>query len=383
MITTRHGRAVRPRRVAAADQQVAAAAARQAQGTHRPRGPGPPALRRPDRPARCSRHRLHRVRPSSAASATRCTPAASPRSRRRSCSSSTAARTPVRSRPTSTPTTWISTSGSPPSCTSSGCSSAAWRRSSRSAGSSATRASDFKHNPEFTSLEVYETYGDYDTMRVLTQEIIQEAAIAVYGEPVARRRDADGKIVEYDLSGDWPVKTICEAVSEALGEEVTADTPRRRRCCAMPSRIGLDLDPDAAWGFVLEEIYGELCESTDHDAGLLHRLPEGERAADPAAPRRPAAGREVGPGHLRRRAGHGVLRADRPARPARAAGLPVAAGRRGRPRGDAGRRGLPAGAGVRDATDGRHGHGHRPAGDEPDRAEHPRHHPVPAGPAHA
>ena len=151
--------------------------------------------------------------------------AASSRSRHRSCSWSTAARTPGRSRPTSTPTTSICSSGSPPSCISSGCSSAGWRRSSRSAGSSATRASDFKHNPEFTSLEVYETYGDYDTMRVLTQEIIQEAATAVYGAPVARRRDADGTIVEYDLSGDWPVKTICEAVSEELGEEVTADTP--------------------------------------------------------------------------------------------------------------------------------------------------------------
>jgi lysyl-tRNA synthetase class 2 len=32
---------------------------------------------------------------------------------------------------------------------------------------------DFKHNPEFTSLEVYETYGDYNTMQVLTQEIIR------------------------------------------------------------------------------------------------------------------------------------------------------------------------------------------------------------------
>ena len=40
---------------------------------------------------------------------------------------------------------------------------------------------DFKHNPEFTSMEIYETYGDYNTMRVLTQEIIQEAAIAMYG----------------------------------------------------------------------------------------------------------------------------------------------------------------------------------------------------------
>ena len=46
---------------------------------------------------------------------------------------------------------------------------------------------DFKHNPEFTSLELYETYGDYNTMRILTQELIQEAATAVYGSPVARR----------------------------------------------------------------------------------------------------------------------------------------------------------------------------------------------------
>ncbi|MGB6022215.1 MAG: bifunctional lysylphosphatidylglycerol synthetase/lysine--tRNA ligase LysX [Ornithinimicrobium sp.] len=120
---------------------------------------------------------------------------------------------------------------------------------------------DFKHNPEFTSLEVYQTYGDYNSMRVLTQQIIQEAATAVYGSPIARHARADGSFVEYDLSGDWPVVTICEAVSRALGEEITADTPRsvlQRHATA----IGLDLDPAASWGFVLEEIYGELCEGS-------------------------------------------------------------------------------------------------------------------------
>ena len=118
---------------------------------------------------------------------------------------------------------------------------------------------DFKHNPEFTSLEVYETYGDYNSMRVLTQELIQEAAIAVYGSPIARRADADGKITEYDFSGDWPVKTICEAVSEALGEEITVDTPTsvlHQHALA----IGLEMEPSAGWGYLLEEIYGELCE---------------------------------------------------------------------------------------------------------------------------
>ncbi len=118
---------------------------------------------------------------------------------------------------------------------------------------------DFKHNPEFTSLEVYQTYGDYHSMRVLTQELIQEAAIAIYGSPVARRADAEGRITEYDLSGEWPVKTICQAVSEALGEEVTADTTveELKRHAA---RIGLELDVSPSWGFVLEAIYGELCE---------------------------------------------------------------------------------------------------------------------------
>ena len=118
---------------------------------------------------------------------------------------------------------------------------------------------DFKHNPEFTSLEVYETYGDYNTMRMLTQQIIQESATAIYGSPIARRADADGKITEYDFSGDWPVKTICEAVSEALGEEITVETPTSV-LHQHAQAIGLELDPSASWGYVLEEIYGELCE---------------------------------------------------------------------------------------------------------------------------
>ena len=239
---------------------------------------------------------------------------------------------------------------------------------------------DSTHNPEFTSLEVYETYGDYDTMRILTQELVQRAATAVYGAPVARRRDADGTVREYDLSGDWPVRTVCHAVSEALGEEVDPDTPREV-LLRHAGRIGLDLDQASSWGAVLEEIYGELCEASHHHAGLLHRLPEGERAPDPPAPRRPAAGREVGPGDVRDRAGHGVLRARGPRGATTPARRPVAPrGGRG-PRGDAGGRGLPPGAGAGHAADRWHGSGHRPAGDEPDRARHPRHDPVPARPA--
>jgi lysyl-tRNA synthetase, class II len=96
-------------------------------------------------------------------------------------------------------------------------------------------------------------------MRVLTQQIIQEAATAVYGAPIARHADAEGKVTEYDLSGDWPVKSLTRAVSEALGEEITLDTPSEV-LRGHADRIGMELDPDLSWGFLLEELYGELCE---------------------------------------------------------------------------------------------------------------------------
>lgn len=120
---------------------------------------------------------------------------------------------------------------------------------------------DSSHNPEFTSLEVYQTYADYQDMRVLTQEIIQEAAIAVFGEPVARRAQPDGTIKEYDLSGTWPNLTQLEAVSRALGEQVDADTPLEvwDRHVA---KLGLEYDRNEGWAGALEAIYEELCEAT-------------------------------------------------------------------------------------------------------------------------
>ena len=119
---------------------------------------------------------------------------------------------------------------------------------------------DSTHNPEFTSLEIYQAYGDYDTVRLLTQMVIQNAATAIFGAPVARRVQADGSVEEFDLSGDWPVKSMIGALSEALGEEVGLDTPLPR-LRAIAERIGLEEPTDASAGMLLEELYVELVES--------------------------------------------------------------------------------------------------------------------------
>jgi lysyl-tRNA synthetase class 2 len=80
---------------------------------------------------------------------------------------------------------------------------------------------DSTHSPEFAMLEAYEAYGDYETMATLTRELVQEAALAVLGSTTVRL--ADGS--DYDIGGIWPSISLYPAVSEALGETVTPQTP--------------------------------------------------------------------------------------------------------------------------------------------------------------
>jgi lysyl-tRNA synthetase class 2 len=115
---------------------------------------------------------------------------------------------------------------------------------------------DATHNPEFTMLEAYQAYGDYTTMRELTRELVLSAACAAHGKPIARRPDG----AEVDLSGDWPVVSVHDAVGAALGEPVTPDTSvEQLRRLAGAARVPLN----PAWdrGHVLLEMYERLVEA--------------------------------------------------------------------------------------------------------------------------
>ena len=78
---------------------------------------------------------------------------------------------------------------------------------------------DTTHNPEFTMLEAYEAYGDYDTMADLTRDLIVNAAEAS-GSTVID----DGRGGELDLAKPWRTVSIHGAVSDAVASRVTPDT---------------------------------------------------------------------------------------------------------------------------------------------------------------
>ena len=69
---------------------------------------------------------------------------------------------------------------------------------------------DATHSPEFTMLEAYEAYGDYDTMAVLTRELVQEAAASLTdGSHVVTHVDG----TEFDLGGEWASITLFGSLS--------------------------------------------------------------------------------------------------------------------------------------------------------------------------
>ncbi len=116
---------------------------------------------------------------------------------------------------------------------------------------------DATHSPEFTMLEAYEAYGDYDTIGTLTRELIQRAAREALGTTVLHR--ADG--TQYDIGGEWPAKTVHGAISDALGVEVTSGTPldKLRQLCA---DAGIPVEPGWNAGQVVLEMYEHLVEAS-------------------------------------------------------------------------------------------------------------------------
>jgi lysyl-tRNA synthetase class 2 len=113
---------------------------------------------------------------------------------------------------------------------------------------------DASHNPEFTMLEAYQSYADYTTMLHLVRELVQHAATAAHGRPIAVR---DG--VEVDLSGEWPVVGVHAAVSAALSALVTPDTPVPE-LRALLAGHGITPADDADHGTLVQQAYEELVE---------------------------------------------------------------------------------------------------------------------------
>jgi lysyl-tRNA synthetase class 2 len=109
---------------------------------------------------------------------------------------------------------------------------------------------DSTHSPEFAMLEAYQAYTDYNGIADLTQELVQNAAIAVTGSTTVTL--ADG--TEYDLGGQWDRLPMYDSLSDAAGRRITSETPFDE-LVALAEAEGLELPPHPIHGKLVEELW--------------------------------------------------------------------------------------------------------------------------------
>ena len=109
---------------------------------------------------------------------------------------------------------------------------------------------DSSHSPEFAMIETYEAYGDWNSMAELTRTLIQDAAKEVFGSHVVKHHDGR----ELDLSGKWSEVSLFDAISDAVGEKVSAQTSNDD-LKKIATKLGIKCDPKWVTGKLAEVIF--------------------------------------------------------------------------------------------------------------------------------
>jgi lysyl-tRNA synthetase class 2 len=125
---------------------------------------------------------------------------------------------------------------------------------------------DRDHNPEFTMLEFYMAYGDYEDMMRLAERLVRAAALETRGTLKFDYQDR-----ELDLETPWRRVTVLELVSEAVGEEITLD---RTDLPELAEKHGIGVDPAWGPGHVVWELYEKLVEETIFQPTFVKDVPQ-------------------------------------------------------------------------------------------------------------
>ncbi|MCT8338673.1 lysine--tRNA ligase [Flavobacteriaceae bacterium TK19130] len=112
---------------------------------------------------------------------------------------------------------------------------------------------DRTHNPEFTAMEIYVAYKDYNWMMDFCEQLLEYCAIQVNGTTKA----TFGKH-EVDFKAPYPRVTMADAIKEHTGFDITGKSEDELRKAA--EDLGIEVDDTMGKGKLIDEIFGEKCE---------------------------------------------------------------------------------------------------------------------------
>lgn len=125
-----------------------------------------------------------------------------------------------------------------------------------------------KHNPEFTMMECYWAYADYQDMMRLTENMIAFIAREVLG---TTKVVFDG--AEVDLAPPWRRLNLAEGIKEQTGIDIMATYPDVRALWAECQKRDLEVSPQPTWGKLVDELLGEYLEPTIINPTFIHTFP--------------------------------------------------------------------------------------------------------------
>ena len=114
---------------------------------------------------------------------------------------------------------------------------------------------DRNHNPEFTCMELYVQYKDYNWMMSFTEQLLEKICIAVNGKP---ETEIDGQVISF--KAPYRRLPILEAIKEKTGHDLEGKSEDEiREVC---KQLNLEIDETMGKGKLIDEIFGEFCEGS-------------------------------------------------------------------------------------------------------------------------
>nr|WP_315119833.1 lysine--tRNA ligase [uncultured Porphyromonas sp.] len=114
---------------------------------------------------------------------------------------------------------------------------------------------DRTHNPEFTAMEIYVSYKDYNWMMAFTEQLLEFICLQVLGTTKVRVGDK-----EIDFKAPFKRITMLDAIKEHTGIDISQMNEEELR--ATCKQLGIEADETMGVGKMIDEIFGEKCEGT-------------------------------------------------------------------------------------------------------------------------
>ena len=215
---------------------------------------------------------------------------------------------------------------------------------------------DKNHNPEFTCMELYVQYKDYNWMMGFTEKLLERICIAVNG---CTETEIDGKTISF--KAPYRRLPILEAIKEKTGYDLEGKTEDEiRQIC---KELKMEIDDTMGKGKLIDEIFGEFCEGTFIQPTFITDYPVEMSPLTKMHRSKPGLTERFELMVNGKELANAYSELNDPLRPAGPGGTLQGAAppeREGRRRGHVHRPGLPQGTAIRHAAHVGHRHRHRP-----------------------